>query len=430
MTLPVQPHTYPRDKERDYQMLNDTLTRREFLGRAAAGAAVAAIGTNAASLARAQGSNDRISIGIIGAGGRGYSLLGEIHRFDKEENVEVTAVCDTWFARRDEVAETMKEWYGGEVRTFSDYRRLLDLKDVDAVIIAPPDFAHAIILRDAIRAGKDAYVEKPFATELGEARDAYDAASGSDRIVQVGTQRRSEGLWRAAATAVKSGMLGKISRIEIGWNDVNPRWYRGDFDLTESEVDWKRFLMGKPYRPFNKHQYREWQLFRDFTTGPFALLGTHFFDIVHWYMDDPYPSTAVANGGKYVWNDFREHEDTVIGLLEYPKGFLCQYTTMLGNSTGSGCRIYGTNGMFSDATWTITGTGGGKTAVKEAYKLTAEASEPHTRNWLKCLRSREQPNAPALAGYQHAVANILSYQSLIRGRKLRYVQETRKIVDT
>lgn len=409
-------------------MSGQHMTRREFLERGAAGAAVALAGA-AFVPARAFGANDRIRIGLIGAGGRGYSLAGEMHGFDKEVNAEFTAVCDTWHARREQVAETMKEWYGGEVRQFVDYRGLLEWDGVDAVIIAPPDFAHAIILRDAVRAGKDAYVEKPFATDLNEANEALDAVRATGKIVQVGTQRRTEGLWRAAAKAIQSGILGKISRVEIMWNDSNPRWNKGNFELTEQDVDWKRFLMNRPYRPFDPHRYREWQLYRDYTNGTFALLGTHFFDVVHWFLQTGYPASAVASGGKYVWMDHREHEDTATALLEYPEGFQCQYTSMLGNSTGSGCRIYGTNGMFSDATWTISGSGGGKDAIKEAIKLTPEPGESHVRNWLEAVRARTQPAAPVEAGHKHAVANILAYQALIRGRKMRYVPETRSIVE-
>lgn len=415
-------------KEKEAIMSSAQITRRDFL-KASAGATAAIAAGVSVIPSRAFGANDRLRVGIVGAGGRGGGLLGELHGLGDSANVEIVAVCDTWHARRAQIVTLVEGWYDRAPKDYVDYRELLEDKDVDAVIIAPPDFAHAIVFRDAMRAGKDAYVEKPFATEIGEARDALDAAIESGRVVQVGTQRRSEPMWRGAAKAIQSGMLGKISRIEIGWNDVNPRWNKGNFDLKESDVDWRRYLMNKPYRPFDPHQYREWQLYRDFTNGPFALLGVHFYDVVHWYMNDPFPTTAVALGGNYVWEDHREHEDTVTAVLHYPSGFLCECTTMLGNATNSGMRAYGTNGMFSDATWTITPEGGGANKVSEAFKIQPEPGESHMGNWISCIRSGKPTNAPVETGYNHAVASILSYQALLKGRRLRYIPETRQIVN-
>jgi predicted dehydrogenase len=413
-------------------MLDRGMTRRDFLAKSTVGAAsVALAGMGTFVPKRAFGANDRLSVGVIGLGGRGWGLVNEVRAGAEKYNCEVTAICDTWHPHRENIKTRMMEWpEGKEPRAFSNYEDMLALDDLDAVAIAPPDFAHAIMLRDTVRAGKHAFVEKPFATELNEANEALDACNQSNVIVQVGTQRRSEAMWRGAAEVIHSGVLGKIHRIEIAWNDSGPRWNKGNFDISESDVDWQRFLMNKPHRPFDKNQYREWQLYRDFTNGPIALLGVHFFDVVAWYTGDPYPYRAVTHGGKFVWNDHREHEDTITTVIEYPSGFLCEYTSMFGNSYGMGVRIYGTNGMFDDATWTITGTGGGTNKVAEDIKIDpAPAAEHHTHNWLRCIRSGETPNAPAESGHQHAIVNILTYQSLLKGRRLRYLPETRQIVN-
>jgi len=411
-------------------MPGDAITRRQFLARSALSAATIAITSAAIAPNRVLGANDRLSIGVIGAGSRGTDLMKDLHRFDKELKVEITAVCDVWRPARERTAQMLKEWYGVNARLFSDYRELLAMDDIDGVIIATPDFSHAKILIDAIVAGKDAYCEKPMASELEDAKAVMDAAKNAKQVIQIGTQRRSEGRWKAAAKMVRSGILGTISRVEIGWNDCNPRWNRSYSDVKAEDVDWKSFLCGKPDRPFDPSRYRRWHFYRDYTNGTIALLGSHYLDVASWLMDDPLPASAVAHGGHYVWHDGREHEDTVYAIYEYPKGFMCRYLSGLGNSAESGLRIYGTNGMFSEATWTFTGTGGsGASVIKEPIKVEPEAGENHMRNWLECMRSRAVTNAPVETGYNHSVACILGYQALITGKKLKYLPALRRIVE-
>ncbi len=412
-------------------MSDSSLTRREFLSKSVLGAAtIAASSVGALAPATALGANDRLSIGVIGVGGRGTQLMGDLHKVDKDLNVEITAICDVWRPAREKAAKTVKDWYGNDPRVFSDFEELLALDDVDGVIIATPDFAHSKILAAALRAGKDAYCEKPMASELEDAKLALDAAHETKRVVQIGTQRRSEGVWKAAAKMVQSGILGTITRVEIGWNDCGPRWQRGFSDVKEEDVNWKRFLMGKPDRPFDPSQYRRWHFYREFTNGTIALLGSHYIDVAQWLMDDPFPSSAVASGGHYIWKDGREHEDTVYAIYDYPKGFACRYLSGLGNSAEQGLRLYGTNGMLNESGWTFTGTGGaGKTAIKEPIKVQPEKNESHMGNWLECMRSRATTNAPIEVGYQHSVAAIMGYQALITGKRMKYLPVLRRIVE-
>lgn len=406
------------------------ISRREFLTRSAMGAAGLAIASSVAFVpSSAFGANDKLSIGIIGVGSRGMQLLSDIVRVDAAQNAEVTAICDTWKLRRDAAAAKVKERYGKEPRQFANYQDLLALADIDAVVIATPDFSHARILTDAIRAGKDVYVEKPMAKDLDHLRLAMDAQAVAKRVIQVGTQRRSEGHWKAAAKLIQSGVLGTISRVEIGWNDCGPRWRHSVSTLKPEDVDWKRFLMHLRYRSFDAHRYGEWQLYRDYTNGPMAILGAHFFDVALWVMNAKLPQTAVANGGHYIWKDGREHEDTIYAAFDFPEGFALRYCTGLGNSSEGGLRIYGTNGVFSDKTWSITGAGGrGAGAIKEEIKLVPEPSDSHMGNWLECVRSRKTTNAPFEVGYQHSICTILGYQALISGRKLRYLPDQRRLI--
>ncbi|MCC6484283.1 MAG: Gfo/Idh/MocA family oxidoreductase [Armatimonadetes bacterium] len=405
------------------------MNRRDFVKSSAATVAL----TKAFSIIpqRAFGANDRLSIGLIGIGGRGSGMLQDMYDAGRVHNAEITAVCDTWNQRRETAAQMVNALYDAECREFADYEALLALDDVDVVGVATPDFAHGPIMIDALKAGKDVFVEKPMANTVQEANAALDLAQKNRRVVQVGTQRRSDGRWRGAAKMIQDGVLGKVSRIELAWNDNRPRWLRGEIALSEPDVHWRRYLMGKKMRAFDAHQYVEWHLYRDFCNGPIALLGAHYLDVAAWFMDDPYPSAAVAAGGKYVWTD-REHEDTVTALLEYPKGFLVSYTTALGNGDGAKpvCRFYGESGVFDEAPFTFTGQGGvAGRALKEALTVTPLEGEPHQHNFLRCVRSRQTPSAPIQAGHQHTVACVLAYTALRRGKRMRYLPQQRQIVE-
>lgn len=413
-------------------MSKNPISRREFLARSAAGAALYAVsGAVGIAPSKVMGANERLGIGVIGVGSRGEGLMKEAITSGKALNAEVIAVCDTWKINREKAASVVKERSGHEPRQFSNYEDLLALPEVDAVIIATPDFAHCPVLCTAVKAGKDSFVEKPLCRNLEEAKEAFDTVKATGRIVQVGTQRRSEGKWKALATAIQDGVLGKITRVEIAWNDCNPRWRRNVTNCKPVDVDWKQFQMGKYDREFCPHRYREWQLYRDYSLGPIGVLGSHYIDVVNWFMDDPYPTSAVGNGGIYLWNDGREHEDTLYVIYDYPKGFMCRLLVGLGNSAESGCRIYGTNGMFDEMRgFVLTGAGGkGEGLIKEERKIQGEPNESHVRNFLECVRSRKQPNAPIEAGYAHAVGSVLGYEALTTGKKLKYVPESRSIVE-
>ena len=407
-------------------MAQGKLTRRQFL-RSALASATGALA--ASTYARAQGANEKIHIGVIGCGGRGTYLARQVYQFAKQENVEITAVCDVWRKNLEAMARRVKQWWGREPRQFQRFAELLALEDIDAVIIATPDFAHSPILAAALRAGKDAYVEKPMASRLEDANDALAAwEEKKDRVVQVGTQRRSDGRHAAAAKLIQSGILGKISKCESSWNDCNPRWHRGAQGVFKEDVDWEQFLMYLPKRPWDAKRFRMWHLYKDYTVGTPGLLGAHTIDLIHWYMDDPLPKNCVANGGIYVWKEDREHADTVCALYEYPKGFLAQYETRLGNSYHIAEAVfYGTRGMFDTSSWKARGTGGGKDKLKEEVAVKPLPSVNHMLNFLQCLRSRKQPNATIQMGYAHSIASIMAFRALETGERQVFDPEKREI---
>lgn len=401
--------------------MQEKFGRREFMSRSAIGLATLTLGS------RVLGANDRIALGVIGAGGQGQGDMRQAFGFSKELNIEVTAICDVWRLNRESAVGAVEKQYGRKPREFVDYQDLLGSNDVDAVIIATPDFHHCRMLNDAMRAGKDVFVEKPMAMFFNEAKESLAIAKQTKAVVQVGTQRRSDGRHAAGARFVRSGALGTISRVEAAWNDCGPRWKKDLSNVKPDDIDWNRYLAGAKKRPFDPSRFREWQLYRDYSTGTTGLLGSHMIDVVHWFMGDSLPNSAVALGGKYAWKE-REHEDTTYALFDYPKGFMLRYLTGLGNSTGNGCYFYGTNGMFDTASWKATGVGGaGAQRIKEEQVIGSGGGVNHVKNFLECVRSRQNPNASIHDGYAHSICAIMTTMSLRTGKKIIYDHDKQEL---
>lgn len=399
-------------------MCADYVTRRKFLARTTAGAAALAAGARYSRAA--VGANDRISIGIIGCGGRGSQLMQDIQAVAKDRNAEITAVCDVWKVNLNNAAAKAREWFGKEPRTFTRFADLLDLKDVDAVVIATPDFGHTPIMIAALKAGKDVYVEKPMSMEIGEANEALDLARKYERVVQVGTQRRSEGRFKGAAREFATGVLGKLNRISAAMNVNHPRWARAYDDCKAADVDWDAFLFNRPKRPFDPSLLRQWHFYRLCTNGLSGLWMAHYSDAVHMVTGSKYPTSAVAHGGIYVWKDGREHADTFHALLEYPEGYLMSWGMGLGNSAGVHFTLHGTEATMDLEKWTVSGEGGVGIKKMPARQIKAEPNESHMGNWLDCIRSRQRPNADIEFGHQHAVATIMAAAAFETGRKQLY----------
>ena len=330
---------------------------------------------------------------------------------------------------------------------------LLALMDVDAVLISTADFQHATHLKAVVEAGKDAYCEKPMANDLAEAKAARDAVLRSDRIVQVGTQHRSEPYQIAARELIKSGALGDVSKVEIVWNYHGPRW-RGREEVTqlrEEDTDWRRWLLGKPYRPFDPRMYFEFRLYKDFSSGIADQWMSHGIDLVHYFLEDEFPRSVMASGGVFAWKDGRENPDTFQALLEYPKGFLVSYATSFGNDADSFSRIMGKNatlvniGGEGSPRWKWVeekGTHESDPDVKRAEKYVTLPGDDripptsisdddlsHMTNWIECLRSRKETNATVRHGFAHSVACIMAARAYREGRKLYWDARTESILD-
>jgi len=379
-----------------------------------------AAGVAASSYSRVLGANDRIRVGMIGVGGRGSENIREIVRV-RDLNVTITGICDVWRPNRERAAATVEKQFGEKPKATTNYLEMMGWKDIDAVVIATPDFSHPIILKAAVEAGKDAYVEKPFGVTFEDAKAAYLAVKRSKQVVQVGTQRRSDGRYQAAAKLVQSGALGKITRVEIGMHFQQQRWKRPEEKIDPADVDWAAFQMGRIRKPFDPRLLREWQLFPETTNGIPGLWMCHFIDLVPWYTGDPYPAGAVSNGGVFLWKDGRKTSDVFYTLLDYPKEMIVMFSMSLTNSAGVRDMWFGTRGTLDGVKWVASGEGSvQKDKLAEAIAIKPEPTNSHMHNFLECVRSRQQPRADVQAGFSHAVAVIMSAEALEKGRRIRF----------
>ncbi len=442
-----------------------TIQRREFL---TAGAAV--IATSASSYGRIPGANDRIALGQIGIGRRGRELASVVAGLKDNHNVEMTAVCDLWKTNRERATAAAAKAYLRAPRAFQYHEDLLALKDLDAVIISTADFQHAPLLKLAAEAGKDVYCEKPMANVLDEAKAARDAVRARPIVVQIGTQHRSEPYQIAAKEQVARGLLGTVSKVEMVWNYRGPRW-RGRSEvkqLREEDTDWKRWLLTKADRPFDPRMYFEFRLYKDFSSGIADQWMSHGIDLVHYLLDDQFPTSVVAHGGVYAWPDGRENPDTFQALLEYPKGFLVSYSTSFGNDCDSSTRIMGNKATLINVGgegsqrwklieekgnheenpflrrgqknvtlgdnakslgWTQRLLAGAVEKTYGAMPFSLDSNPAHMKNWFECIRSRDDPNANVDQGFAQSVACIMAARAQQEGVKLYWNRATEQIED-
>ena len=434
----------------------NTMDRKAFLTKSAVLlAGGAALASSALSYSRIAGANDRISLCHIGNGSRGEELDVIASQLKTSHNVEMTTVCDLWRVNREKAIATNAKYYGRTPRGFQYFEDVLALKDVDAVIISTPEHSHSPILKMAVEAGKDVYVEKPMGNVLAEAKAARDAVTKSGRIVQVGTQHRSEPYPRAACELIQTGVLGDVSKVEIVWNYHGPRW-RGRPEsklIREADTDWRKWLLTKPYRPFDPQIYCEFRLYKEFSSGIPDQWMSHAIDLVHWYMDDNFPHSVVANGGIYAWHDGRENADTFQALLEYPKGFLVSYSTSFGNDApgftrymGKKATLFNIGGEGSPLYQLVEEKGNheddpevDKQRSSKYVLLPGQTGLPpmgiddmsteHMANWFECLRSRQQPHCTVQTGFAHSVACIMAAQSYWSGKKLYWDAASETVLD-
>jgi predicted dehydrogenase len=391
-------------------MPEPSVDRRTFLAASAA-AALAAPAVNAL------GANEQLRVGCIGTGGRCRALMTSLA---KVPNVRIAAVCDV-FDGNLEAGRKLAAPYANPTK---HYKRLLDSKDIDAVVIGTPDHWHVPMTIEACAAGKDVYVEKPLTHNLAEGQAVIDAQNKHNRIVQVGTQQRSMPHIQEARELLKSGRLGRVVKVRLSWNRNADRVQKGKPTIDPKTVDWGAWLGNAPKQPWDEYRFRSWRWFWDFGGGLFTDLMVHWIDVAHWFLDLDHPQTAVALGTRPLARDIWETPDTVQTLLMYPNDLQAHFEGTFSNARagamieflGADATLYVDRGRYElqperskgEPKERVVGTG---PRGKDFYDR-PDGELLHLTNWVECVRSRKKPNAPAEAGVSAASAAHLANQAL------------------
>ena len=389
-----------------------THTRRTFLKQAAIGAAVLAYPP-----AKVLGANDRIRVGMIGVGDRGNDLLDQVV---KVPNVDLVAMADIYSRRRDQAKSKVPS-----IQTLDDYRRLLDMKDLDGLIVASPLHIHSRHFLDTLASGKDLYAEKTMTWSIPEADKCLAAANASDRVVQIGLQAQSSGALVDAKQWVKDGWVGKVTHVESWLSRNTPhghgQWVRPvPSDCTAGNVDWTAFLNGRPDRPFDGFRLINWRLFWEFSGGNVAENMVHQIAWLMTLLELPAPSAAYMSGGVFSEKDGREVPDTIAVTLDFPKDIVITWQSTFSNKHyGLGDRILGSDGTIEHHLEEHVQYWPEKTNRSDGEETRGRApDENHMKNWIECVRSRKQPNAPAEIGHRSAIAVHMANLSYKNKRRI------------
>jgi predicted dehydrogenase len=398
--------------------------RRTFFATAS-GLAIGARMANAS----AQGANDRVRIGIIGTGGRARGLMTLLKKLPGNE---MTAICDVYEPRLLQAAEIA----GSSALKVADYRRILDSRDIDAVLIGTPDHWHKQMTLDAIAAGKDVYVEKPVSHSIEEGVELVKAVEASKQVVQTGTQQRSWEHWVLGKQLVDAGKLGQITFVQTYWYQHERS---GNYQpVSLDKLDWKRWLGSAPDQPFKPERFYQWRHFWDFGGGCLTDLMTHWIDVVHWYMDVDAPLSAMTTARSYnlkLW----EAPDTVSTTIEFPKNFIAAYLgTYVSRVDDGGLEFRGDKGTLKidrarlafyrdDAAYVP----GSLTPEPDIFvRSSGDGTLTHLQNWLDCIKSRKTPNANIRVAHQAARTSHIANASLKAGRAVRWNNSSQQIEST
>ncbi len=377
----------------------------------------------AASLLPAAG---KLRGGIIGSGGRGRYLTGEF----KEIGVEMAAVCDIYDANLQAGLKTASTG----AKAYTNYKKLLEDKSIDVVIVATPDHWHAQMTIDAVEAGKDVYVEKPMAHTIEDGFRMIEATRRTKRIVQVGTQRRSFDLFLDAKKLYDSGVCGKVKLVNSWWMN-NTSSFRNA--KLQGNLDWQQWLGNAPKRPMSEERFFNWYWFWDYSGGLLVGQAAHVVDAIHWFMNSTYPVAVTASGMKPNIPG-AEVPETCTMTIEHP-GYFAVFTL------GYQAMRYASQ---DDQLKQFHGDKARFDVGRESYALFKEdpkaaelkpaplvrepgsfsrAARQHIRNFLESVATRKDPSAPVEVGQYTNVALCMAMESLKTGRRIRFNPQSRKM---
>lgn len=359
-------------------------------------------------------ANDRIRVGLIGAGLRGRGDAACVAK--SGSNAEVVAVSDVYLPRRHKACAAL----GPQAKPLEDYRALLDDKEIDAAIVATPDHWHAQMVLEAVSAGKDVYVEKPVTHRIEQGDKLIAQIEQTRRIVATGTQQRSWEHYIKAREIVAGGALGRVSLAESYWyQDYSklPALLERMLDepsVDPSQLDWNQWLGPAPKQAFDPVKYHYWRFFSDFGGGIFTDLMTHWIDVIEWFMDTPSPALTQATGATHKFTQF-QLPDTVSAGFEFPN-----YSSTFTGSLTCGLEDGGVIFRGDKAMMKLTRSGywvyeesepfGSHNLPEPSHALrsTTDGTVANVANWLDCIRSRRTPNANIRAGVSAARTSHLA----------------------
>ncbi|MDX2181603.1 MAG: Gfo/Idh/MocA family oxidoreductase [Bryobacteraceae bacterium] len=403
----------------------------------------------APAILSAQNVNSKLRAGWIGTGSRGNHVMNMAYG-GSAELMEVTAVCDTYAGNLARAKDNVQSKGKNTPKTYVDYKDLLADPNVDVVFIMTPEHLHHRMLLDAVKANKHAYVEKPLAHTIEEGAEIVSAVEKSAKLVQVGTQNRSNSLYIQAKKMVEDGLIGDIHYVRAFWYrnslDDNPAWrYKIPDDAAEANTDWKKFLGVEPYvkkdRAFDKQRYYQWRLYWDYSGGISTDLLVHQTDITNFVCGKAEPSSCMASGGIYRWTeDDREVPDTLSAIYEYPGKFHINYSCYFGNDWfGYGEQFMGNEGTIEVLNRQILNfypeKFGGKPPAKVAARKTINVHLPgndvpavqnHVRNLFEAIAGKAKLVAPVKVGQQAAIGGHLATLSYRNGKKVLWDERTQK----
>jgi len=404
----TKPRSLPNTESYNLFMPTD-IRRRDLLRGASAATAL--------SYSRILGANDKIGLGVIGCGERGRH---DMSQFQESPKVDVTAVCDIYGEQIDKARQKAPH-----ARNFTDHRKLLEMKEVDAVLVATPDHWHAAIATDALNSGRDVYVEKPLTLKIEEGPPIVKAARVNERICQVGMQQRSGVHYlRAKREYFDSGRLGKITLARTWWhgNQYHLRHAPESLRQKPSNLDWARYLGPVRWRDYDPQQYWNFRAYLDFGGGQVTDLFTHWIDVVHMFMGQEIPKSAVAAGGVYNYKDGRTAPDTINVLLEYPTEFTATFeATLAPGITGAAVEMCGTEGrLYIDRGRYEFRPLGRNTEPVIVKAEPRDMTLDHVNNFLDCVRTRKLPNGDVLIGHRSAQASHLGNIAYVEKRRIDF----------
>ena len=423
--------------------MTDELSRRYFMKTAA----VAALAAAPASMP-VLGANDRVKVGWIGTGSRGYHVMGQMYQGSKDM-VEVVAVCDTFSGNLAKGKDRVQTMGGNTPKTYLDYKDILADPSIDVVFIATPEHLHYAMAMAALKAGKNIYLEKPIGHTIEEGAEIVKLAEKTGKVVQVGTQNRSNKLYIRAKEMYEQGMIGEVHYVRAFWyRNFDPTapipaaWrYVIPPDADESNSDWNKFLGSAQKRPFDKHRYYQWRNYWDYSGGISTDLLVHQTDISNFVLGKVLPSTCMASGGIYRWGkpDDREVPDTLSALYEYPDNFHLNYSCYFGNDQyGYGEQFLGSEGtieVLDRQKLHFYPQKFNKKPIKDRQEVhldylkdfnQADATEAHVKNFIEAVQGKAKAIAPARAGQIAAIPGHMATLSYKNNKKIYWDAKTEK----